>query len=51
MDDEQEWLEQMLSRCRGLLNVTTEPRLVALLEEVIRHMEKRLGALRAPPKD
>lgn len=50
MDGEREWLEQMLSRCRGLLAVTTEPRLVALLQEMIRYMEERLAALGAPRK-
>jgi len=50
MDDEQKWLEQMLSRCRSLLTLASEPRLVTLLEEMVREMEGRLAEIRAAAK-
>jgi hypothetical protein len=50
MDDEQKWLEQMVARCRGLLALTADARLLALLTETMREMEKRLTKIRAGAK-
>jgi hypothetical protein len=50
MDDEQQWLEQMVARCRGLLKLTADARLTALLTDVIRNMEERLAKIRAGAK-